>query len=76
MRAYSTFLRVVIAAFSFVLFGAIGFVVAVVLSTYSLWPDDRLIAEALPLMLGFGGVAGFLAYRYPGVFGVLLWFMP
>ena len=76
MQEFSNFHRYLIAIFSFVLFAAIGFVTAVVLSIYSLWPDNNSIVDALPLMLGFGVIAAILAYHYPRVFSVFLWFMP
>ena len=73
---YSTFERTVIVVFSFVFFAAIGFLVCIGLGALSVLPNDNFLLEAVPFMLGFGLVAAVLAYRYPGIFHVVLWFFP
>ena len=76
MQQFSPLRRAIIVIFSAFLFAVVGFVVAIVLSIYSLWPDQNPIVDAAPIMLGFALVAGLLAYRHPRTFNVFLWFMP
>ena len=73
---YSIFERTLIVIFSFVFFAVIGFVFCVFLEMISVLPNQNSILTAFPFMLGFGLIAAVLAYRYPGVFNVILWFLP
>jgi len=73
---FSAFERTLIVVFSFVFFAAIGFVVCIGFGALGLLPNENFLLEAVPFMLGFGATASVLAYRYPKVFEVVLWFFP
>lgn len=73
---YSVLERWIIAAFSFVLFGIIGFVLSLALGTIFVPPNWVIALGPLLLIGGLATAGGFLGYHFPGLFNAFLWFMP
>ena len=71
----STLDRWIITIFSGLFWAIVAVVVTVVLEVLGWLPiDERLFGFGLMAVLAVGGAM--LAYRYPRVFEVFLWFMP
>ncbi|MEM9300558.1 MAG: hypothetical protein AAGE01_00520 [Pseudomonadota bacterium] len=73
---FSTFERWLITLFSGVFWGAVAVVVTVGLDAFGYLPTDNVQAFGFTLVGIFAVVGATLAYRFPRVFEVFLWFMP
>lgn len=68
--------KVLLSFFVFIIFGFIGAIVRVFVSPVSLNSNfQEFILQFIPFIIGFGGIAAFLAFLFPRVFGFILTFL-
>ncbi len=68
--------KLMVAIFSFIIFGFIGGVIRLFVAPVSLSVSFyEFTLQFLPFILGFGSVSAVLAYMYPRVFGFIMSFL-